>query len=497
MKTPGGILLAGLELDRTSAVPLYRQLYLQLRKQILGGRLAGGTRLPSTRTLCEELELSRITILNAFDQLIAEGFLESRTGAGTFVCAEWSGRTGAIAPQRPPRLSSLSAAVLSLRSDHFGGVSYASWAPDVPASFLPSHIAFDQFPLAVWRRLLDRHQRQPSKALLGYGELKGLAALRQAIAEYVGDARGIDCDAEQVVVVSGAQQAFNLLAMLLLDPQDSVWMEDPGHIAARIAFQAQGCRLVPLGIDEQGLDVQQGVRECPDARLAFTTPARQHPLGTTMSHARRLELLDWAARAQAWIVEDDIDSEFRYRGRAQPALYALDPQQRVIHVGSFSKVLFPSLRLGYVILPEALVEPFCAIRAVMDRSPPTLLQATCADFMAEGHFLGHVRRMRRLYQARQAALLEALQRRLGGCLEVSATDAGLHLLGWLPAGQDDQAIAQGLMRHGIHTYALSDYCLQQRLRPALLLGFAATPGEQAGAKVEALARALGELGLAV
>ena len=497
MKTPGGILLAGLELDRASAVPLYRQLYLQLRKQILGGRLPGGTRLPSTRTLCQELELSRITILNAFDQLIAEGFLESRTGAGTFVCAEWSERNRAAAPRRPPRLSSLSQTMLSLRSHHFGGISYAAWSPETPASFLPSQIAFDEFPLAVWRRLLDRHLRRPSKALLGYGELEGHAPLRHAIADYVCDARGIDCDARQVVVVSGAQQAYSLLAMLLLDPQDRVWMEDPGHIAARIAFQAQGCRLVPLGIDEQGLDVQQGLRDCPDARLAFTTPARQHPLGTSMSHARRLELLDWAAHAQAWIVEDDSDSELRYHGRVPPALYALDPQQRVIHVGSFSKVLFPALRLGYVILPEALVEPFCAIRAVLDRSPPTLLQAACADFMAEGHFLGHVRRMRSLYQARQSALLEALQRRLGGCLELTAADAGLHLLGWLPAGQDDQAIAQGLLRHGIHTYALSDYCLQQRLRPALLLGFAATPAEQAAAKVEALARALGELGLPV
>ncbi|MNZ35948.1 HTH-type transcriptional regulatory protein GabR [compost metagenome] len=497
MKTPGGILLAGLELDRDSAVPMYRQLYLQLRKQILSGRLPGGTRLPSTRTLCQELQLSRITILNAFDQLIAEGFLHSRTGAGTFVCDEWGGRASAEEPRKPPRLSSLSQAVLSLRSDHFGGISYAAWSPDTPASFLPSQIAFDEFPLAVWRRLLNRHLRQPSKALLGYGELKGLERLRQAIAEYVCDARGIDCDAGQVVVVSGAQQALNLLAMLLLDPQDSVWMEDPGHIAARIAFQAQGCRLVPLRIDEQGLDVQQGLRECPDARLAFTTPARQHPLGTTMSYARRLELIEWAARTQSWIIEDDSDSEFRYRGRAQPALYALDPQDRVIHVGSFSKVLFPSLRLGYVILPEALVEPFCAIRAVMDRSPPTLLQAACADFMGEGHFLGHVRRMRTLYQARQACLLEALQRRLGGFLELAEADAGMHLIGWLPAELDDQAIAQGLVRHRIHTYALGDYCLQRYLRPGLLIGFSATPEAQAAEKVEALAQALQQLGLPV
>jgi GntR family transcriptional regulator/MocR family aminotransferase len=297
-----------------------------------------------------------------------------------------------------------------------------------------------------------------------------------------------------VVIVSGAQQAFNILAMLLLNPQDGVWMEDPGHIAARIAFQAQGTQLIPLRIDDQGLDVQQGIRECPDARLAFTTPSRQHPLSITMSHARRQELIDWAARSQSWIVEDDCDSEFRYVGRSPPALFAMDQQQRVIYVGTFSKVLYPSLRLGYVILPEALIEPFCAIRAVMDRSPPTLLQATTADFMSEGHFLGHVRRMRSLYHDRQASLVEQLRRRLDGFVAAPPVEAGLHLIGWLRDGLDDEALAQGLAGHQIYTYALRDYCLKHRLPPGLLIGFAATPEGQAGEKVAALAKALERLG---
>lgn len=495
MKSPGGMLLASIELDRTSAVPLYRQLYLQIRQQILSGRLHGGMRLPSTRTLCAELGLSRITILNAFDQLTAEGFLQSRTGAGTFVGAEWEGRAAASeAPRQPPRLSSLSQSVLSMRSDHFGGVSYAAWEPGCPISFLPSHAAYDAFPMPVWRRLMSRHLRQPSKEMLSYGELKGQQALREALVEYVYDARGIACTAQQVVIVSGAQQAFNLLSMLLLDPQDSVWMEDPGHIAARIAFQAQGCQVVPLRIDAEGLDVQQGLRECPKARLAFTTPSRQHPLGTTMSYARRLELIEWAGREQGWIIEDDCDSEFRYQGRPQPALYAMDQGARVIYVGTFSKVLFPSLRLGYVILPEALVEPFCAVRAVMDRSPPSLLQAVTADFMREGHFIGHVRRMRALYHRRQHCLLEQLQSRLGGFLEVQPVDAGMHLIGWLAPELDDAAIASGLASQQIYTYALSDYCMRRYLRPGLLIGFAGTPEEQAGAKVAGLAQALIGLG---
>ncbi|SDZ61998.1 PLP-dependent aminotransferase family protein [Pseudomonas sp. NFIX28] len=496
MKPPAGLLLSSIELDRANAIPLYRQLYLQIRKQILGGRIQGGVRLPSTRTLSKELALSRITILNAFDQLIAEGFLASRTGAGTYVGTEWEGRVlaDADAQRQPPRLSDLSQSMLSLRSNHFQGVSYADWAPGSPTSFLPSHSTYETFPQHIWRRLMNRHLHTPSKAMLGYGELQGLQALRQAIAEYVFDARGIDCDAGQVVIISGAQQAFNLLGMLLLNPQDSVWMEDPGHIAARIALQAQGAVVVPLRIDDQGIDIQQGLAQCPDARLVFTTPSRQHPLGVTMSHARRQELIDWAARNQSWVIEDDCDGEFRYHGRPLPALYAMDQWARVIHVGTFSKALFPSLRLGYVILPQALVEPFCTLRAVMDRSPPTLLQAVTADFMREGHFLGHVRRMRTLYQARQQALVEQLRQQLGDFLSFTPVDAGMHLIAWLPPQLDDSTVARELARHNIHTYALSDYCMAHALPPALLIGFAGTPEHQARERVEALARALGELG---
>lgn len=495
MKSPGGRLLTGIALDRASPTPLYRQLYLQIRQQILAGHLPGGTRLPSTRTLCTEQALSRITILNAFDLLIAEGFLVSRPGAGTYVCAEWERReTRAEETPKPPRLSSLSQSMLSLRSDHFSGMSYEAWEPDCPVSFLPSHGAFDAFPLHVWKRLMNRHLCQPTKAILGYGEVKGLLRLREAITEYVHDARGIECEGGQVVIVSGAQQAFNLLGMLLLDPQDSIWMEDPGHIAARIALQAQGCRVVPLRIDDQGIDVQQGLRECPEARLAFTTPSRQHPLGTTMSHARRQELIEWAGRGGRWIIEDDCDSEFTYGARPLPALYAMDQWASVIYVGTFSKVLYPSLRLGYVILPHALVEPFCAMRAVMDRSPSTQLQAVTADFIREGHFLGHIRRMRALYQARQACLVDALRLRLGNFMRIEPVSAGMHVIGWLAPELDDAAIARELARHQIHTYALSDYCVQRYLPAGLLVGFAGTPVEQALEKVEALAQALRKMG---
>ncbi|MFP3405029.1 HTH-type transcriptional regulatory protein GabR [compost metagenome] len=495
MKTAAGLLLSAIELDRASTLPLYRQLYLQIRKQILNGRMQGGVRLPSTRTLSHELGLSRITILNAFDQLIAEGFLASRTGAGTYVGSEWESRGGQAEQQQPPpRLSDLSQSMLSLRSDHFRGISYADWDPATPTSFLPSHSTYEAFPQAVWRRLMNQHLLKPTKAMLGYGELQGLHALRSAIAEYVFDARGIDCEAGQVVIVSGAQQAFNLLGMLLLNPQDSVWMEDPGHIAARIALQAQGARVTALRVDPDGIDVEQGLSECPEARLVFCTPSRQHPLGVTLSYARRQALIDWAAQQQSWIIEDDCDSELRYSGRLLPALYALDQMARVIYVGTFSKVLFPSLRLGYVILPPALVEPFCTLRAVMDRSPPTLLQATTADFMAQGHFIGHIRRIRGLYKARQQALIEQLELQVGGFFTLTPADAGMHLIAWLPTHLSDADIARQLAEHGIHTYPLSDYSIAHAQPPALLIGFAGTPENQAATRVEALARALRALG---
>ena len=235
-------------------------------------------------------------------------------------------------------------------------------------------------------------------------------------------------------------------------------------------------------------------RTVPDIARAFTTPSRQHPLGTTMSHARRQELIEWAGRGGRWIIEDDCDSEFTYGARPLPALYAMDQWASVIYVGTFSKVLYPSLRLGYVILPHALVEPFCAMRAVMDRSPSTQLQAVTADFIREGHFLGHIRRMRALYQARQACLVDALRLRLGNFMRIEPVSAGMHVIGWLAPELDDAAIARELARHQIHTYALSDYCVQRYLPAGLLVGFAGTPVEQALEKVEALAQALRKMG---
>jgi GntR family transcriptional regulator/MocR family aminotransferase len=495
VKVSGGVLLADIALDRASDVPLHRQLYLQIRRQILGGRLTGGTRLPSTRTLIRELDVSRITIVNAFEQLCAEGFLCSRIGDGTYVADEWRAQHRPQPEPERPHLSARGSATLSARGDLFSHAP-RSWSPDEAESFNSSQGAFEAFPVRVWKRLLARHGGRRDMDLLGYGDPLGYRPLRDAIADYLNDVRGLDCSAEQIAICSGAQQAFNVLAMLLLDPDDAVWFEDPGHIAARLAFQAQGSRLHGIPLDEHGADVSFGIARHPPARLMFVTPSRQHPLGMTMSLGRRMEWIDWARERQSWIVEDDCDSELRYRGPLLPSLFGLDRNEHVIYVGTLSKVMFPSLRLGYVVLPNDLVAPFGSVCTVVGRSPSTLLQAVAADFIREGHLHAHIRHTRQLYQRRQHALLTELHRQLGQCMSAAPVDAGMHVLGWLRDEVDDQFVARSLAERGVYTYALREYCLQQTCRPALLIGFAGTAEANMPRAVARMADALKQLGLA-
>ncbi|NYD79464.1 MocR-like pyridoxine biosynthesis transcription factor PdxR [Arthrobacter cupressi] len=477
MKSAGGRLLAALELDRDAAHPLHRQLYAQLRTQILTGALPSGTRLPSTRTLVAELGVSRITVVTAFEQLTAEGFLRSRAGDGTYVDTLWSD----AAPQQPmprPPLSERGAATSSRGTDLFSEAPH-SWAPSETESFVASQVASSAFPAATWKRLLARHAGRTDPTLIGYSDPHGHPALREAIADYVNDVRGLGCTADQVVVTSGAQQAFNVLAVLLLDVGDPVIVEDPGHISGRLAFQSLGCPVRGVPVDEEGAVLPDELDEAGDdgvspARLACLTPARQHPLGIAMSPARRAEWIAWAQRNGSWIVEDDCDSELRYRGKLLPTLFGLDLSRHVITVGSFSKVLAPSIRLGYCVLPEDLVEPFASASSVIGRPPAMVLQAALTDFLAEGHLHAHLRRTRRLYSARQDALLQAISQQLDHRIHAGPVDAGLHVIGWLRENADDIAVARGLAAGGVYTYPLGEYRLTRQLPPALLIGFAGT-----------------------
>lgn len=486
-------------LDRTSPVPLHHQLYEHLRSLILTGQMGAGARLPSTRTLASDLKVSRTTVIGAYERLSGEGYIEGRLGAGTTVCRVLPPQPGSVARmhrgERQPAGEVRERPELSRRGIELAAVPFLMRGPaniemGEPRAFRPGCPALDLFPHNVWARLVARSARRSSGDGLGYQNPAGYFPLRQAIASYVGVSRGVRCTADQVVIVAGSQEGLALAAQLLMDPGDSIWMEDPGYLGARGAFLAAGARLVPVPHDADGIDIGAGQRAAPDARLVYVTPANQCPLGTTMALSRRLELLEWAKRSQAWILEDDYDSEYRYVGTTVPALQSLDDAQRVIYIGTFSKVMFPDLRVGYVILPPSLVSSFAAGRRFLSRQSPIMEQAALRDFITEGHFGRHVRRMRALYADRRDALLELLERELSDILTPAPGAGGMHLLAWLPPDIDDVAVSYRARRFGVDTLPLSHFHLDVPERGGLLLGYANVPRDEMERGIRALKRAL-------
>ena len=470
--------------DPSRPEALYRQLYNTLRSAILTGRLQRGARLPSTRELAITLNVSRNTVLNAFDQLLAEGYLESEPASGTFVSLHLPDerQVQRTAQGRPPRWSTLARSVADLPPLVVG-----DQGAERQAAFRAGLPALDAFPFKLWGRLVARRARQLGRAGLDYQSTAGYRPLREAIAAHATVSRQVRCTADQVLIVSGSQGALDLVARLLVDPGDRVWIEDPGYLGARGAFTGAGARLVPVPVDSEGLRVDVGRKRCPDARLAYLTPSHQFPLGVTLSLERRLALLAWARSANAYVIEDDYDSEFRFHGRPLAALQGLDEAGRVIYVGTFSKTLFPALRLGYLILPPGLIDTFLAARAYTDVHAPLLEQEALADFIADGHFGRHLRHMRALYADRRATLLRALE---GLPLEPYASDTGMHCIGWLPRGSDDVAVAEAAARHHVDVTPLSRFSLVRSPRPGLLLGYAGVDVAAIRAGVARLARAL-------
>jgi GntR family transcriptional regulator/MocR family aminotransferase len=496
---------ATLVLDQRADAPLYRQLYQALRQAILTGRLSPGTRLPSSRELAMELGVSRNTIVNAFEQLLAEGYVEGKIGAGTYVARTLPDELF-HAPGGSPRSAAPSEDGRSISKRGQRLLAVPTLPParrGEPRAFQPGVPALDAFPFDLWRQLLTKHWRRPSRDVLSYNHPAGYPPLRAAIAAYLGAARAVQCVPEQVIIINGAQQGLDLAARLLLDPGDAAWIEEPGYPGARGAFLAAGASLVPVPVDKEGLDIVAGEATQPDARLVYVSPSHQYPLGVTMSLSRRLALLAWAQRAGAWIIEDDYDSEYRYAGRPLASLQGLDTAHRVIYLGTFSKVLFPALRLGYLVVPPDLVDAFTALRALVDRHSPILEQAVLADFMAEGHFARHIRRMRVLYAERQGYLLDAARHKLAGLLEIEMAEAGMHLPAWLPEAVDDVAAYQQAAIYGVDAPPLSAYCIEPehasapgrrpRRQGALLLGYANCNQQAIDQGVERLARALSRL----
>jgi GntR family transcriptional regulator/MocR family aminotransferase len=479
-----------LHLDRRGRAPLQRQLYDQLRAAILSGRLTPGDRLPATRALAGDLAVSRNTITAAFDQLLAEGYLEGRVGAGTFVAESLpedllraAAAPRPVAPGPPPALSARGRMLVSTAVSPSGG--HALIRP-----FQTGFPAMDLFPRELWARLAARQVRHPSIERLSYGSAAGFAPLRRAVADYLRASRGVRCSWEQVVVTAGSQQALDLAARVLLDPGDLAWIEDPGYMGARGAFTAAGVQCAPVPVDDEGLSVETGIARFPGARMAYCTPSRQYPMGVTMSLGRRMALLAWARDHGAWIVEDDYDSEFRYAGHPLAALQGLDAAGRVIYTGTFSKTLFPALRLGYLVAPENVVDAFIAARALADRHGPGLEQAIAAEFLDAGHFARHVRRMRALYAERQETLVAAAARDLAGVLDVAPAESGMHLLGRLPKGADDREASAKAAAAGVSAPALSQYTIRARPFPALLLGYAGYPNRKIREAARKLAVAL-------
>ncbi len=486
---PPEVLLT-LSLQPNSAVPLFRQLYEGLRQAILGGQIAPGTRLPSTRELAQALEVSRNTVLNAYGQLLHEGYLEGRVGSGTFVPQSLPEQLLQARPEiSPPTQSRPELRRLSQRGNLLARTP-VSVVNGLGAArpFRPGVPAYTEFPFDAWKRLVLRHCARPTQDAMGYAPGAGYFPLRQAIAEYLSAFRAVHCEAEQVLIVAGSQQALDLASRMLLDPGDTVWIEDPSYPGARGAFVAAGANVVPVPIDAEGLNPATAQALSSDARLVYVTPSHQYPLGTTMSLARRLTLLNWASSRGAWILEDDYDSEYRYAGRPLGSLQGLDRDRRVIYIGTFSKVLFPSLRLGYLVVPLDLVDAFTAGRVLIDHHSPTLFQVVLADFMKEGHFVRHIRRMRTLYARRQETLLQALQRELGSALDARSAETGLHLIGWLHTDHDDRTISQAARGVQIEVPPLSALCLASKLPPALLFGYGALDDHQIRDGVRRLAR---------
>ncbi len=466
--------------------PLQVQLYAAIRAGVLDGRLGPGQRLPSSRALAEELGLSRNTVLGAYDRLVAEGYLAVRPASGVYV-----------ADDVPADLGQAARAVSGPAGFSDRGHRLIAAAPErgMPATARPFAVglpALADFPLETWRRLTNRRLRRPETGLMAGGDPQGLPVLRQALAGYLTEARGLVCKADQILVVSGAQQALDLVGRVLLDPGDVAVVEDPGYAGAREALAAVGARLEAVPVDAQGLDPEQVARLKLAPKLIAVTPSHQFPLGGTMPLARRLGLLALARALGSMIVEDDYDCEYRYGAPPLPALQGLDDTAgadggRVIYVGTFSKVLFPGLRIGYLVLPPRLVAGFVRAKTTADGHGALLPQAVLADFIAEGHLAQHVRRMRKLYRERQQALLGALQRHCPA-LRVGPAEAGLHLVAEFTDQRDDKAIATAAAAQGLTVAPLSRYAIRRQLS-GLLLGYAAFPP----AELERAAQVLGKL----
>lgn len=492
-------------LEQGVVQPLYKQLYERLRAQILAGQLETGARLPSTRALSSQLGVSRGTTALVYEMLGLEGYVTGRVGDGT--------RVARVQPMQVPRVDEGADDLTAVGTLHTSdiaaqprewtaphgllannldpGDSYPAQRGTVASVFRVGQPDVTYFPYATWARLVARHARHPLRGVSLYQDGKGYAPLRDAVAAHIGISRGVHCSPDQVIITAGSQGALDLASRVLLNRGDPAWVEDPGYLGARGALLAAGACLVPVPVDSEGIDVEAGRRlsgTVRDARLAVVTPSHQFPTAVAMSLGRRLALLEWSREVGAWIVEDDYDSEYRFSGRPLEALHGLDSTERVIYVGTFSKVLFPSLRLGYLVAPHRLLPALIAARRYIDVHPPLLEQMALADFITESHYIRYLRKMRLLYLERRNALVNALRQEMSDLVEVAAPEAGMHLVAWIRPGTDVHTLARQAAAQGVHVLPVSNTSSPRGY--GLVLGFASATPDELRVGVQTLASTL-------
>ena len=472
-------------------MPAYRWLCDALRTAILHGRLRPGARLPSTRDLAAQHGLSRGTVITAYAQLGSEGYVDGTVGSGTYVNAVLPDALLQVTARAGRRDTSPPAPVRHISDYGKRVVAFRPLELRPSRAFRPNLPALDHFPTALWAQLASRRLRRTSAKMLMSGDSRGYPPLRAALADYLARSRGVICSPDQVFLVSGVQDGLDLVARLVLDPGDKVCVEDPGYRGAARVFAAVGARIAHVPVDDEGMTLPPA--RLRGARLVYLTPAHQYPMAVAMSLPRRLALLDWARTTGALVIEDDYDSEFRYSGQPLPSLQGLDRSGHVVFAGSFSKVLFPALRLGYLVVPPDLVDRFTAVRSMTTRYLPLLDQSVVCDFITEGHFGRHLRRMRQLYADRLATLLDCARRELAGALELSPVEAGLHTIGWLAAGLTGEAVAAAAAAHSVEVIPLREFHAGAMPRDGLQLGFGAVNEREIRRGVHDLARAIGEV----
>ena len=468
--------------------PLYLRIAARLRSAILAGNLTGGSRLPSSRILARDLKASRPTVERAFDQLRAEGFLVRRRGSGTFVAAavperERRPETGQAAASATPGAPSLaqSGVIFAAYPSHRESVTGIAFTPSLPAP--------DLFPRQAWERLVSRAIRRPGADYWEYGASAGHRLLRTAIAAHVAGTRAVACAPEQVIVVSSTQQAVDLAARVLLGPGDAAWVEDPSYPPAVNLLRIAGAAVAAIPVDGDGFDVEAALAIHPPARMVYVTPSHQYPSGGLMSLPRRLALLAWAARDRAWILEDDYDGDLRYSGRPLASLQALDPAGRVIYIGTFNKMMFPSLRIAFLVAPPSLVDPFTKAKHLMDGHAPSHTQVALAEFIAKGHLATHLRHLLGEYESRRGTLLAALETLLDK-LDMGSSNAGLHLAAYLRRPLDDRRISAECARLGVDLHPLSRFYLGPP-RAGFVLGFACSRPSRTHTAMRLVARVIG------